>query len=143
MLISREVDYGIRIVNLLCGTNRKMDAKEISDMTEVSIRFTLKILGKLTSSKLIKSFRGAKGGYIISKNPEEISVYDVIEVLEGGLKINGCFEDKTNCSPENMKICGFRCKLEEVNYKIVKELKNIKMSSFCMAHCNNLNNLEK
>lgn len=142
MLISREVDYGIRIINVLCINNRKMDAKEISDKTGVSIRFTLKILGKLTSAKLIKSFRGAKGGYIISKNPEEVSIYDVIEVLEGGLKINGCFEGKSNCIPENMKMCGFRCKLEEINSRVIEEFKNIKMNDFCMVDCNKKENIE-
>lgn len=135
MLISREVDYGIRIVRILCETKRKMDAREISELTEVSIRFTLKILGKLTSSELVKSFRGAKGGYIIAKDPKDISVYDVIEVLEGGLKINGCFEEKSNCSPEKLGICGFRRKLQEVNLKIKEELKKITMDSFYGAHC--------
>ncbi|MBC2850022.1 Rrf2 family transcriptional regulator [Cetobacterium sp. 8H] len=127
MLISREVDYGVRIVLLLCEANRKMDAKEISEISGVSIRFTLKILGKLTSSDLVESFRGAKGGYIISKKPKEISVYDIVRVLEGGIKVNGCFEDKTSCSPNKIALCGLRCKLEEVNLKIEKELQEITM----------------
>lgn len=127
MLISREVDYGIRIVLLLCEAKKKMDAKEISEISGVSIRFTLKILGKLTSSDLVQSFRGAKGGYIASKNAEDISIYDIIEVLEGGIKVNGCFEDKTTCSPSKVALCGLRCKLDEVNFKIKEELRKITM----------------
>lgn len=133
MLISREVDYGIRIVLLLCESGRKMDAKEISDITGISIRFTLKILGKLTSSDLVGSFRGSKGGYIIKKEPKDISAYDVIEVLEGGLKINGCFEDKSNCSTEKMSICGFRKKLCNLDYRVTQELKSITMDQ--MENC--------
>ncbi len=129
MLISREVDYGIRIVLLLCESKRKMDAKEISEISGISIRFTLKILGKLTSSDLVESFRGAKGGYVVSKNPEDISVYDIIEVLEGGIKVNGCFEDKSSCLPDKMALCGLRCRLEEVNKKIKNELKKITMNT--------------
>jgi Rrf2 family protein len=127
MLISREVDYGIRIVLLLCEANRKMDAKEISEISGVSIRFTLKILGKLTSSDLVESFRGAKGGYIAAKKPKDISVYDIVEVLEGGIKVNGCFEDKSSCTTSKMALCGLRCKLEEVNLKIKEELEKITM----------------
>lgn len=137
MLISREVDYGIRIVLLLCEANRKMDAKEISVISGVSIRFTLKILGKLTSSDLVESFRGAKGGYIAAKKPEDISVYDIIEVLEGGIKINGCFEDKTSCSTSKMVLCGLRCKLEEVNLRIKEELEKITMDK--LENCSGYN----
>ncbi|WP_297404957.1 Rrf2 family transcriptional regulator [uncultured Cetobacterium sp.] len=129
MLISREVDYGIRIVLLLCESRRKMDAKEISEISGISIRFTLKILGKLTSSNLVESFRGAKGGYLVSKNPAQISVYDVMDVLEGGIKVNGCFENKSSCLPSKMALCGLRCKLEEVNSKIKRELQKITMDS--------------
>lgn len=139
MLISREVDYGIRIVLLLCESQRKMDAKEISEISGISIRFTLKILGKLTSSNLVESFRGAKGGYLVSKNPAQINVYDVMEVLEGGIKVNGCFENKSNCLPAKMALCGLRCKLEEVNLKVKKELQKITMDSLenCSGYENN------
>ncbi|MGL4998842.1 MAG: RrF2 family transcriptional regulator [Cetobacterium sp.] len=136
MLISREVDYGIRIVLLLCETSRKMDAKEISEISGVSIRFTLKILGKLTSSDLVESFRGAKGGYIAAKKPKEISVYDLIQILEGGIKVNGCFEDKTSCSTSKMALCGLRCKLDEVNFKIKEELRKITMDK--LKNCSGL-----
>lgn len=127
MLISREVDYAVRIVLLLCQSSEKIDAKEIAAKTGISLRFTLKILGKLTSSKLVKSFRGAKGGYIISKSPKEISVYDIVEILEDDIKINGCFSEKTNCDDEKIKSCRLRHKLAGVSLKIRKELEKITM----------------
>ncbi len=123
MLISREVDYAIRIVHLLCKKNNKIDAKELSELTGVSVRFTLKILGKLTTANIVSSYRGAKGGYRVNKKAEEISIYDIIEALEGGLKINGCFEEKTVCSEEKMEICGLRKRLAKIESKMEKELR--------------------
>lgn len=125
MLISREVDYAIRIIHLLCENKRKMDAKEISELSGIPIRFTLKILGKLTTSKIIESFRGAKGGYKVVSTPKEINVYDIIIALEGGIKINGCFERKTTCSTEKQSNCGLKNRLKKIEKKLEKELQNL------------------
>lgn len=125
MLISREVDYAIRIIHLLCENNRKMDAKEISQLSGISIRFTLKILGKLTTSNIIVSYRGAKGGYKVALSPSDITVYNIIIVLEGGLKINGCFDNKTSCSIEKQTICGLKNRLAKIEKKLIKELQNL------------------
>ncbi|SKA05706.1 transcriptional regulator, BadM/Rrf2 family [Cetobacterium ceti] len=131
MLISREVDYGIRIMIILCNSNvEKKDAKEIAQTSGVSLRFTLKILGKLTSATLVKSFRGAKGGYVINKDPKEINIYDIICALEGGVKINACFEDSEAC---NLEKCGAACNihsnLNTIRINLIKDLKEVTLDT--------------
>ena len=83
MHITLESDYAIRIVHCLCKNGKRMDARTISESTGVTLRFSLKILRKLVSSKIIRSFKGSQGGYEITKNPGEISLREVIEVVEG------------------------------------------------------------
>ena len=71
MHITQESDYAVRIVYCLakCGTRR--DARGISEEMCVTLRFSLKILGKLVSSGIVESYKGNRGGYtrIIKKGP--------------------------------------------------------------------------
>jgi len=60
MHITLEADYAVRIVACLANHNTRLDAKTISDKTCVSLRFALKILRKLVSSKIVKSFKGTQ-----------------------------------------------------------------------------------
>lgn len=135
MLISREVDYGVRILCILCEANKKMDANELATITKVSIRFTLKILGKLTTASIVQSFRGAKGGYQLAKDPAEINLYEIIVALDGGLKINGCFEEKSNCSSDEIAICGLRRKLFILHENIKNLLEQFTLDSFKTNQC--------
>ena len=63
MHITLEADYAIRIVQVLAQNQRRLDAKTISEMTGVTLRFSLKILRKLVAAGIIKSFKGTQGGY--------------------------------------------------------------------------------
>ncbi|MEG1887863.1 MAG: Rrf2 family transcriptional regulator, partial [Oscillospiraceae bacterium] len=74
MFLNLETDYAIRIIDCLSDVESKIDAKTIADETGVTPRFTLKILHRLVSSGLVKSYKGAKGGYILAKAPGEITL---------------------------------------------------------------------
>ena len=83
MHITLETDYAIRIVDFLAKNKTRFDAKTISDSTNVPQTFALKILRKLGSGGIVTSYKGAKGGYELSALPSELSVYDVVETMEG------------------------------------------------------------
>jgi len=59
----------------------------------------------LRKAELIKSIRGANGGYILAKDPKEITVYQVLEVLEGPIEISTCL-DSDGCN--NIDCCATR-----------------------------------
>lgn len=71
MHINLESDYAVRIVYCLARFGQKMDAQRIAEETGVSQRFTLKIMRKLVTAGLVTSFKGAHGGYTLSRAPEE------------------------------------------------------------------------
>ena len=83
MHITLEADYAIRIVQVLAQNQRRLDAKTISEMTGVTLRFSLKILRKLVAAGIIKSFKGTQGGYEIGRELDHISLGEVIETIEG------------------------------------------------------------
>ena len=58
--ITLEADYAVRIVQVLAQSNKRLDAKTISEMTGVTLRFSLKILRKLVAAGIIRSFKGTQ-----------------------------------------------------------------------------------
>ena len=63
MHMTLEADYAVRIVEFLAVNPGRADAKTISERTSVTLRFTLKILRTLVSDGIVRSYKGAKGGY--------------------------------------------------------------------------------
>ena len=88
MHITLESDYAVRIVYCLAQNGGRMEAAAIAEQTGVTLRFSLKILRKLVAGELVKSYKGAGGGYELAKDPKEISLYEVIEQVEGPYAIS-------------------------------------------------------
>jgi Rrf2 family protein len=125
MHITLETDYAIRIVDLLAKTDEpNSDAKSISERTGVSHRNALKILRKLVAGEIVKSRRGAHGGYSMSRNPCEVSLYDVVEIMEGGYKFSRCLEADYNCSAGCK--CGYQAVFADISKLVQDKLKNHK-----------------
>ncbi len=99
MQITREGDYGIRSVLYLSRQPFKKISfvNEISEEYKIPRSFLAKILQKLVKAKLVRSYRGVKGGFSLSKQARDISMLDVIEAVEGKLCLNICLTDKRNC----------------------------------------------
>ncbi len=90
MILNSETDYAIRIVSCLSDTNERLDARTISERTGVTQRYALKILHKLSLGGVVKSYKGAKGGYTISRNPDDITLLEVIELICGPITFSRC-----------------------------------------------------
>ena len=65
--INLESDYAARIVYCLTKVDGRLDAQSIAEETCVSLRFTLKIMRKLVAAGIVRSFKGAKGGYQLAR----------------------------------------------------------------------------
>ena len=102
MEITRETDYAIRCVLYLSkkeGTIVMVD--EISQAMSIPKSFLAKILQKLTKAVVVKSFRGVKGGFRLAKKPEQVSLLDIIEAIEGTTAMNRCALDSSVCTFSN------------------------------------------
>lgn len=89
MILNSETDYAIRIVACLSGEER-LDAKTVSARTGVTQNYALKILHKLTVAGIVKSFKGAKGGYTLAKSPEDTTLLEIIELMCGPISFSQC-----------------------------------------------------
>lgn len=123
MKITREADYALRIMSFLAMANKQTEAKLIAERTGIPYRFTLKILRKIVQAGYLKSFRGVNGGYMLNMEPSEITLLDIIEVIDGKITINICMSGEEKCT--NNEQCAVRCKLASIQKMIVSELQSV------------------
>lgn len=85
MKISTKGRYGLTIMMELgrCLGEGPISLKTIAQRHNLSEHYLEQLVAPLRNAELVKSVRGAYGGYILSKNPEEITAGDIIRVLEG------------------------------------------------------------
>ena len=129
MHITLEADYAVRIVDVLARQDSIIDARALSEHTGVPLRFSLKILRNLVTGGIAKSYKGAKGGYILARKPEEITLRQVIEAIEGPYQFSRCMGEEYPCTMgKETCICRFygifhdislsvRNKLDEVTFE--------------------------
>ena len=100
MKLSTKGRYGLKAMFELALNygEEPVSIKYISEKQNISERYLEQIFSKLKKANLIKSIRGAQGGYFLSKPPEEISVGDILNVLEGPITISDCLKEDGNCS---------------------------------------------
>ena len=129
MRITLESDYALRILTVMAGYGEIRDAKTISEDTSVTLRFTLKILHKLVGGGLVESFKGVHGGYKLKKSPDDISLKDVIELIDGPIAIARCVDSEEGCSLNCDKTsCVYHHIFDTVSIDLAKRLSKISIS---------------
>ncbi|MEH7076943.1 RrF2 family transcriptional regulator [Neobacillus drentensis] len=92
MQYSVGVEYALHcLVNLVqVPSEKSIGIKELAEFHGISETYLSKIFGKLTKAGIVSSVPGVKGGYKLSKSPEEITFWDVVEAVEGVKPIFQC-----------------------------------------------------
>ncbi len=105
--LSTKGRYGTRLMlNLAHNYNNGNEAvilKSVSDNEEISIRYLEQIVIPLKIGRLVKSIRGAGGGYTLARRPSEIKVIEILHALEGSCCLVDCIEDPDYC--DRIPIC--------------------------------------
>lgn len=94
MKISTKGRYGLRAVIDIAvnASDEPVALSEIAMRQNISISYLEQLIAKLKKAGIVNSIRGAKGGYTIAKDPNTISVGDVLRALEGDLNPVNCAE---------------------------------------------------
>lgn len=77
--------------------NGAIQLGEIANRQNISLKYLEQIIRPLKKADYIKSFRGAKGGHMLTKAPEEITVGEIVAILEGGDTLVHCDRDPQDC----------------------------------------------
>lgn len=126
MRITQEADYALRIVCLLARQNDILGAGTIAAQSQVTPRFTLKILHKLVVEKLVCSFKGNSGGYKLAVPASGITLRRVIEVIDGPFAISRCVsEGKCTSEDKESRACVLHHIFSAVNGKMAALLDSV------------------
>ena len=101
MKLSTKGRYGLRALIDLAIHSQKapVSLNSISQRQYISERYLEQLMAKLKKEGLVKSVRGAGGGYLLGRDPKEISVGDVLRALEGDLSLVDCaaYQEAGSC----------------------------------------------
>lgn len=127
--LSKKVEYGLIAIRHLASTKNQISTvKEISDRYSIPNEVLAKVMQKLTRGKLIISHQGAMGGYSLARSADEISVMDVIGIVEGSqVGIAQCFAE----TPESCSIfqnCTIKNPLEKIQHNLEHVFASMKVS---------------
>ena len=132
MKLTTKGRYGLRAVIDLAKYAKK-EPVSLSDVAErqgISISYLEQLIAKLKKAGIVQSTRGAQGGYSLAKNPEEISVGEILRALEGSLSPVDCSavdgEGETECSASNF--CVTKYVWKRINDSINDTVNNIFLS---------------
>lgn len=125
--ITRETDYALLIMTHLAKHKMAQSASQIASICHLSPAFTSKILKILTKEKLLTSIRGSQGGYLLEKKPEDVTLLEIIAVIEGPMSINDCANDHTAC--ERSHHCELTPHWALINKILHREFSNISLAS--------------
>ena len=127
--LTRKTEYALVAMTHLARHSPSMvSARDISKRFRLPLPVLTNILNHLTREGLISSTRGAKGGYSLTKESEEISLADLIDTVEGTFKLTAC------CAPPSAKskpkcnlrdLCPVSSSMREVNSMIRQLLSEI------------------
>ena len=119
--LSKKAEYAFMATIYLASHsgNEYPTAKEIADNYKIPFQLVAKILQSLAKNNIVISFQGVKGGYKLNKNPDEISLIDIIKAVETNYKLTECMlegGDTSNCTL--VDCCKIRDPLVEIQRKI-------------------------
>ena len=97
MGISTKSTYGIRAMFELAlyHNHGPVSVAYVSEKENISVPYLEQLLNKLRRKGLVKSIRGPKGGYVLAKNPREISIGDIVHALDGEITPVHCIASKS------------------------------------------------
>lgn len=99
MKLSTKGRYGVRaLVELAAESGRGLVIKKLASDQDVSQKYLEKIFSSLKASGLVKSSRGANGGYVLARDPKDTTVLEVLNSLEGSLAPVDCVDDSKLCN---------------------------------------------
>jgi Rrf2 family protein len=85
----------------LLPPGRLAGAKEIAEAEKIPIAFLWKILQTLARRRLIRSFKGVRGGYELGHPPDQLTLNMIVEATDSAVRVDNCVLGLPSCSDDN------------------------------------------
>ena len=136
---SKRADYALLALQYMAFLQRHdgrqprvVNTKEIAEEHFMPVELLAKVLQTLARNQIIESHHnGPKGGYVLGRQPRDITIIQVLEAIEGPLGITDCYhEEKEQC--EQMDRCNIRTPLLKIQESIYKLLNDMSIEDMLM-----------
>ena len=120
-----------------CNNLKPISLRDISKRQEISLQYLEQLFNKLKKANLVKSTRGAGGGYLLAEEAEKINAGDIIRAVEGPIFLIDCIlagkKTKKNIPKRCNRIedCAIRVLLEGITQKINQTLDTTSLKDLC------------
>jgi Rrf2 family protein len=150
MKFTKKTDYALRAMQFLArkwygveggtpGKPHPVPVQQISDQSHLSQRFLHGIVSRLSKGKLLRTIPGVKGGIMLARDPESISILEIIEAVEGRINLMDCIEHPEHCG--DFKGCSIMSVLHGAQSALVTSLSNTNLKLMVKAKQDPFNRL--
>jgi len=138
MKLSTKGKYGVRAVFEIARHYGKgpISIKEIAERQGISFSYLEQILHKLGKAGLIESVRGPAGGYLLARKPSDLTIGDIVRVLEGPIALSHCLEPGESAGCYQADDCVARMVWAKVGAKIEEALDSISFDELLQRNQN-------
>ncbi len=118
MQITKQADYAVRAVLYLSrlGIGNRAATSKIAEDQHIPTSFLAKIISQLAVAGLLHTSRGARGGVTLARKPKDITLLEVVEAIDGPIRLNECVHSSGLCAFED------DCPLTSIWQKAQREL---------------------
>lgn len=122
MFLTKECDYGIRIIRALSG-GEKQTVRTTCEREHVPQQYAYKILKKLERAGFVQSRQGPNGGYLLAKPLDSYTLYDIITALGEGLSLFECVRCGYSCERDGPETpCAVHAEFCRLQKLVVEEM---------------------
>jgi len=129
MVLSTKSRYGARVLlDLACNCNKgPVQIGEISKRQNISVKYLEQIIRPLKGAKLISSVRGPKGGHMLAKNPDEITLGQIVRLCESQSEPVACVSCPEKCTKSDD--CKLRLAWQKATQAFYEKLDSITIAN--------------
>ncbi|MEO1190425.1 MAG: SUF system Fe-S cluster assembly regulator [Pseudomonadota bacterium] len=131
--LNRLTDYAVVVLSQMHPRERGLSsAQSLSELSGVPLPTVAKLMNLLSRDGVVTSYRGASGGYCLSRPAEEISVASIVEAIEGPIALTACAEGSLDpCDVQSL--CPMAGNWNQVNGAIRQALENVSLRDMAPA----------
>jgi len=126
-LLTRDTDYAVRALCYIAKQKEKVvSVTELVKALNIPRPFLRKILQLLHKKRVLKSYKGPKGGFSLSLPAKEIFILDLIETLQGRFTLNECLFKKNICP--NIDACNLKKRITNIEKHVIAQLRPVSIA---------------
>jgi Rrf2 family protein len=126
MLVTKASEYAILSLIVLSKASSPKDSETLSKELFISKSFLAKILQAMARNDILKSYKGANGGFVLNKDPKEISILSIVRSVEGKApSVFECSSNQSDCPTDKASICSIWPMLNRLQKNIDNFLDNL------------------